>query len=281
MLFNFPKSSKHEYPLRIEPYRLFSGVPTLMSLAEAKLVIHFLAILSRMSLAEANLVIHFPTILLWTSLAKTNLVNMPYFIYIEHNIIVIAFIRKTLNCISVKGRGNHALAPPVSWPPPTEDTILVASPESQRSLWSWFLQAKCYRQSIFIHYTYNSYYACSFPHHNIHTHIKYIFICFYRFRDFDHYSSFLWCDNLGDIYLIMNLVFHACMEDVEIDLTLSNMITHKELQVQFIVSDDQIPICSPNLLCLHVLHSFVVKGCLEQQKSGTSCFQHAFYMEND
>ena len=79
----------------------------------------------------------------------------------------------------------------------------------------------------------------------------------------------------------MNLVFHACMEDVEIDLTLSNMITHKELQVQFIVSDDQIPICSPNLLCLHVLHSFVVKGCLEQQKSGTSCFQHAFYMEND
>jgi hypothetical protein len=132
--------------------------------------------------------------------------------------IVIAFIRKTLNCISVKGRGNHALAPPVSWPPPTEDTILVASPESQRSLWSWFLQAKCYRQSIFIHYTYNSYYVCSFPHHNIHTHIKYIFICFYRFRDFDHYSSFLWCDNLGDIYLIMNLVFHACMEDVEFDL---------------------------------------------------------------
>ena len=138
-----------------------------MSLAEANLVIHFPAILSRMPLVEANLVIHIPTILLWKPLAKINLVNTPNFIYIEHNIIVIAFIRKTLNCISVKGRENHALALPISWPPPIKDPILIALLESQRSLWSWFLQAKCYRQLVFIHYTYNSFYAWSFPHHNI------------------------------------------------------------------------------------------------------------------
>jgi len=97
------------------------------------------------------------------------------FIYIKHNIIVIAFIKKTLNCISVKGRESHAPALPVSWPPLTKDPILVTPLESQRSLWSWFLQAKCYRQSIFIHYIYDTFYACSFSHHNIHTHIKYIF----------------------------------------------------------------------------------------------------------
>jgi hypothetical protein len=67
-----------------------------------------------MPLAEANLVIHIPTILLWTPLAKTNHVHTPNFIYIEHNIIVIAFIWKALNCISVKGRENHAPALPVS-----------------------------------------------------------------------------------------------------------------------------------------------------------------------
>jgi len=66
-----------------------------------------------MPLAETNLIIHIPTILLWTPLAKANLVNTLDFIYIEHNIIVITFIGKTLNCISVKGRENHAPAPPV------------------------------------------------------------------------------------------------------------------------------------------------------------------------
>jgi hypothetical protein len=130
-----------------------------------------------MPLAETNLIIHIPTILLWTPLAKANLVNTLDFIYIEHNIIVITFIGKTLNCISVKGRENHAPAPPVLWPPLTENLILVASPESQRSLWSWFLQVKCYRQSIFIHYTYNKLCACLFPHHNIH--ISSIFLFFY------------------------------------------------------------------------------------------------------
>jgi hypothetical protein len=47
-------------------------------------------------------------------LTEANLVNMLDFIYIEHNIIVIAFIKKTLNCISVKGRESHAPALPVS-----------------------------------------------------------------------------------------------------------------------------------------------------------------------
>jgi hypothetical protein len=92
---------------------LFPGVPTQTSLAEANLAIHFPVILSRMPLAETNLIIHIPTILLWTPLAKANLVNTLDFIYIEHNIIVITFIEKTLNCISVKGRENHAPAPPV------------------------------------------------------------------------------------------------------------------------------------------------------------------------
>jgi len=63
-----------------------------------------LAILSRMTLAKANIVIHYPAILSRMSLVETNLTNTPDFIYIKHNIIVIVFIMKILNCISVKGR---------------------------------------------------------------------------------------------------------------------------------------------------------------------------------
>ena len=47
--------------------------------------------------------------------------------------IVIAFTRRTLNYINTNRRENHAPAPPVSWPSLTEDPILVAPPESQRS----------------------------------------------------------------------------------------------------------------------------------------------------
>jgi hypothetical protein len=46
-----------------------------------------------MPLAEANLVIHFPTSLSQMPLAEVNLINTPDIIYIEHNIIVIAFIK--------------------------------------------------------------------------------------------------------------------------------------------------------------------------------------------
>jgi hypothetical protein len=87
-------------------------------------------------LAKSNLIIHFPTILSRMPLAETNLVNMLDFIF-----IAIAFTRRILNCISAKGRENHAPAPPVSWLPLTEDPIMVAPPESQGSFWLWFLQA--------------------------------------------------------------------------------------------------------------------------------------------
>jgi hypothetical protein len=204
------------------------------SVAETNLVIHFSAILSRIPLAEANLVIHSPTLLLWTL----------YFIYIEHNIIVIAFIKKTLNCISVNERGNHAPAPSVSWPSLIENPIMVATPESQRNLWSWFLQAKYYWQSIIIHYTYNSFYACSFHHHNIHISSIFSFV----FIDLGISTTTPLCDNLG-IYIWI-WFFMLAWRTLKSTSTLSNMITHKELQVQFIYN---------------VLHSFVVKGCLEQQ----------------
>jgi hypothetical protein len=55
--------------------------------------------------------------------------------------IVIAFTRRILNCRSANRRENYAPAPPVSWPPLTEDPILVAPLESQGSFWLWFLQA--------------------------------------------------------------------------------------------------------------------------------------------
>jgi hypothetical protein len=83
---------------------LFPSISTWKLLAEANLIIHFLEILSRMPLAEANLEIHFPVILLRMPLAEVNLVNTPDFVYIKHNLIVIVFIRKTLNYIIVKER---------------------------------------------------------------------------------------------------------------------------------------------------------------------------------
>ena len=73
-------------------------------LTKSNLVIHFPTILSRIPLAEANLVIHLPAILSRMPLAEANLVNTLDFIYIELDIIVIAFTRKTLNCISAKRR---------------------------------------------------------------------------------------------------------------------------------------------------------------------------------
>ena len=57
-----------------------------MSLAEANLVNHLPAILSRMPLAEANLTIHLPAFLSRMPLVEANLVNMLDFMYIEHDI---------------------------------------------------------------------------------------------------------------------------------------------------------------------------------------------------
>jgi hypothetical protein len=109
-------------------------------------------------------------------LAEANLVNTLDFIYIEHDIYCNCIHQKNFKFHKCKDEGNHAPAPLVLWPPPTEDPILVIPHESQGSLWSWSsLQVECYRESIFIHCTYVTFYACSFPHHNIHTHIMYIF----------------------------------------------------------------------------------------------------------
>jgi len=90
-----------------------------MPLAEANLVIHFPAILSRMPLVEANLVIHFPAILSRMPLFTLNMI-----------FIIIAFTRRILNCICANRRENHAPALPISRPPLTEDPIPVAPPES-------------------------------------------------------------------------------------------------------------------------------------------------------
>ena len=108
-------------------------------------------------------------------LAEANLVNTLDFIYIEHDIYCNCIHHKNFKLHKCKEEGNHAPAPLVLWPPSAEDTIRVVPPESQGSLWSWSLQAECYKESIFIHCTYVTFYACSFPHHNIHTHIMYIF----------------------------------------------------------------------------------------------------------
>jgi hypothetical protein len=127
-----------------------------------------------MPLAEANFIIHSLTILSRMPLTKANLINIPILTCNEHNIFVIAFLLR-IKLHKCERKENYAPAPPVSWPPLTEDPFLVASPESQGNLWSCFLQAKCYSNSIFIHYTYGAFHACLFSHHNIQIHIKYIF----------------------------------------------------------------------------------------------------------
>ena len=134
-IYQFPRSFKHWYPLQIESYQSFPGVPTWTSLTQTTLVIHFSAILlrmplavanlvihfpvflsrmplavanllihlptiiSQMALAEANLVIHIPAILSRMPLAEVNLVNTLDFIYIEHDIYC--------NCIHQKNFKLH------------------------------------------------------------------------------------------------------------------------------------------------------------------------------
>ena len=71
-----------------------------MPLAEANLVIHLPTNLSRMPLVEANLAIHIPAILSRMPLAEANLVNHQTLFTLNTTFIVIAFIRRILNCIS-------------------------------------------------------------------------------------------------------------------------------------------------------------------------------------
>ena len=62
---------------------------------------------------------------------------------------------------------------------------LATSPNRRSNLGcsSWIIRkffvmipsSRHYRESIFIHYLYVTFYTCSFPHNNIHTYIMYIF----------------------------------------------------------------------------------------------------------
>jgi hypothetical protein len=140
-----------------------------MPLAKANLVIHFPAILSRIPLVEANLVIHLPTILLWMPLAEANLVNTLDFIYIEHNIYFNCIHQKNFKLYKCKKEEKSC----------TCSACLVTSPNrrSNPGCSSWITRkflvmislSRYYRESIFIHYSYVTFYACSFPHNNKHT----------------------------------------------------------------------------------------------------------------
>jgi hypothetical protein len=153
----------------------FPTILSWMPLAEANIVIHVPAILSRMPLAEANLVINLPAILSRMPLAEANLVNMLDFIYIEHNIYCNCIHQKNFKLYKCKKEGKSR----------TYSAYLVTSPNRRSnpgcSFWitrkflviipsSWF-----YREFIFIHYSYVTFYAYSFPHNNKHTYIMYIF----------------------------------------------------------------------------------------------------------
>ena len=53
----------------------------------------------------------------------------------------------------------------------------------------------------------------------------------------------LWCDNLGGTYLSANPVFHSQAKHIEIDFHFvreRERVVNKELQIQFIASEDQI-----------------------------------------
>ena len=51
----------------------------------------------------------------------------------------------------------------------------------------------------------------------------------------------LWYDNLGAMYLLANLVFHARTKHVEVDFHfVREMVAQRKLSVQFISTDDQI-----------------------------------------
>ena len=59
--------------------------------------------------------------------------------------------------------------------------------------------SRYYRKSIFIHYSYVTFYACSFPHNNIHTYIMYIFRV-----------SISMCKCLYDSILLYSYIQYSC-----------------------------------------------------------------------
>jgi len=72
-----------------------------------------------------------------------------------------------------------------------------------------------YRESIFIHYSYVTFYTCSFPHNNIHTYIMYIFRVSISMCKCSYDSILLY----SYIYNIHVKVYHYCLD---IELLLSN-----------------------------------------------------------
>jgi hypothetical protein len=109
-------------------------------------------------------------------LARANLVFTLDFIYIEHNIYCNCIHQKNFKlykCKLIWGKSRTCFA------------CLVTSPNkrSNPGCSSWIIRnflvmipsSQYYRESIFIHYSYVTFYACSFPHNNKHTYIMYIF----------------------------------------------------------------------------------------------------------
>jgi hypothetical protein len=51
----------------------------------------------------------------------------------------------------------------------------------------------------------------------------------------------LWCDNLGAMFLLVNLIFHARTKHVEVYYHfIRDRVAKKEIQVRFISSKDQL-----------------------------------------
>ena len=51
----------------------------------------------------------------------------------------------------------------------------------------------------------------------------------------------LWCDNLGAMYLLVNLVFHACTKHIEVDYHFAReRVARRALDIKFISTHDQL-----------------------------------------